>query len=880
MKHALAATYRLQFRNGMDFDAAAQLAPYLKRLGISHLYASPVFRATEGSSHGYDVTDHQHFDPALSGDAGFERLSAALEDAGLGLILDIVPNHMAASPQNPWWHDVLEWGEASPFARYFDIDWCAPKLVLPLLGGPFGQVVEAGEIGLRYAAAEGRFAMTYFDTAVPLAPTSYPLILERLGVAEPAAFTSATPDTIGPLRDRMHTDLPQEPDLAPLAADGDFLNRLHEAQVWQLAYWRLGRDGLTYRRFFEISELVGVRVEDDAVFDAVHQLPLSLVRDGRVDGLRIDHIDGVAYPGAYLRRLRSKVGEVATIHVEKILEGTEPLRNDWPVDGTTGYEFITDLAGLFTEPSGEDVLDATYTAFLAGRWPNVDPMLVKTVILTGNLAGELLGLQHMVLDIAASDPAARDFGTDTLRRAIIALVAAFPVYRTYVGPEGASDEDRAVIADAVASAKQSPLLEDPLPIDLVAGYLTGDVAPDLQDLAHTFAKRFQQTTGAVMAKAIEDTLYYRDARLIGLNEVGGDPQRFGAPLSAFHDAMIRRAECSPLALSATATHDTKRGEDARARLYVISERATEWAGIVSRLAADAEGLRQELEDGPAPSRNLEWKIYQSIYAAWPADLAPDDAHGMAAFRERLDAYLEKALREAKSRTTWTSPNTEYEDAVRHFAASLLAPETGMAARMAELFAPFWRAGALNALAQVLIKATAPGVPDIYQGTERWDFSFVDPDNRRPVDFDMRQAAQASEASAQALLADWTSGEVKQYVLSKALTARAARPDLFSRGDYVPLPVSGPRAENVLAFCRHQGDDLAVVAAPVRASAGITGDLPLVDGNYWGDTTLMIDSNLAPASRVLRDAFTGVEHSSIERLPVAGLLNRFPVALLL
>ncbi|WP_274424052.1 malto-oligosyltrehalose synthase [Chelativorans sp. YIM 93263] len=782
------ATYRLQFREGMTFERAAEIVPYLAELGISHLYASPIFTAAPGSTHGYDVADHQAFDPALGGEEGFARLAEALKENGLGLILDIVPNHMAVSTTNPWWRDVLKHGRDSAYARHFDIDWEAPKLLLPVLGEPYGDAIAEGKLEVRIAQETGEPVFGYYDLSLPLAPGS----LSRVAQAGEGDLSEALPE---------------------INADKDRLHRLHEAQVWRLAYWRLAREALTYRRFFEIADLVGVRVEDPAIFADVHALPLRLVSEGVVDGLRIDHIDGLADPKAYLADLKQASG-LDCVLVEKILGPGERLRSDWACSGTTGYEFARFVTASQVDPGGREEMTRGWSGFTSDDVDFTRQVLeVKRRILTVNLAGELSALVRLATTVAADDLATRDFGPDALRMAIVELAAALPVYRTYVDRGGASNEDRKLIEGAVAQVEHGRAVEDDRVVSFVASLL---LAPADTDARATFITRFQQTTGPLMAKAMEDTVFYRYNRLIALNEVGAEPDEFGMEPDAFHAAMQARAAEAPHGLSATATHDTKRGEDARARLAALSEMPSEWASAVSRWHDAASGFRRALPDGPAPDPGTEWLLYQALAGAWSADLSTQDEAGLQALCDRLAAFMTKALREAKQRTSWTDPNEPFEAAVEAYVRHLFAPESRTLLKdIQATITALEPAGLINSLSQLALKLTLPGVPDIYQGCELMDFSMVDPDNRRPVDFALRQGLlkEVHGLSAGEAMERWREGVTKLWLLQKLLRLRKENAELFADGGYEPLQVSGDKAQHVIAFARVLEGKRVVVAVP-------------------------------------------------------------------
>jgi (1->4)-alpha-D-glucan 1-alpha-D-glucosylmutase len=788
------ASYRLQFRGGMTFYRAAELVPYLADLGISHLYASPIFTAAPGSTHGYDVANHQELDPELGGEEGFRRLAQALKEHGLGLLLDIVPNHMAVSTANPWWRDILKHGRHSRYARHFDIDWSAEKLLLPVLGEPYGEALAEGKLKLRIDETSGEPVFGYYDLALPLSPDSLPVLLRE--------------DGDGP-KDRATL----EKELESANRDDDLLHELHEAQHWRLSYWRLAREALTYRRFFEIADLIGVRVEDETVFSDVHQLALGLTRQGVVEGLRIDHIDGLADPKGYLERLAGASG-LDYVLVEKILGPGEELRADWRASGTTGYEIGQLITGLQVDRRNVEAMTEAWTGFTGDNPDFMRQVLsAKRRMLTVNLAGELDGLVQLAHRIALQNPSSRDFGRDALRLALIELAATLPVYRTYIDREGASDEDRELVARAVERVDRGREVEDERVIAFVASLLLDPVDGSADRAA--FITRFQQTTGPLMAKAVEDTVFYRYNRLIALNEVGAEPAEFGVEAEAFHAAMERRVGHWP-AMSATATHDTKRGEDARARLAVLSEMPEEWGQAVRRWHQAAEELREDRPHGPVPGPRGEWLFFQAVAGAWPPELTLEDEDGLGELSDRLVSFMTKALREAKRRTSWTAPDDAFESAVESYVRELFSPERRvLLAEVRSLIARIEPAGIVNSLAQLALKMTLPGVPDIYQGCELLDFSMVDPDNRRPVDFDLRRRllTEARELGLAEALERWREGVPKLWLLDRLLGLRTRMPSPFKDGDYRPVEVRGDRAEHVVAFSRTAGEESIIVAVP-------------------------------------------------------------------
>jgi (1->4)-alpha-D-glucan 1-alpha-D-glucosylmutase len=871
------ATYRLQFRGGMDFDRAVTIVPYLKRLGVSHLYASPIFSAVKGSTHGYDVTDHQKIDPTLGGREGFERLSRALKQAGLGLIIDIVPNHMAASLENRWWCDVVEWGSQSRFHRHFDVDW-RERLTLPILGKPVEEAIAGGELKLRLDRAAGGLALGYFETLLPLTPKSYADVLSRcdgpLAAELARCAEGATPDTSDAMHIRMRGLLSDEKaskaleeSLANVSVDPAFVEAVHAAQPWRLVFWKEARRHLSYRRFFEVTGLVGVRVEERAVFDDVHRLIFELVRNGTVDGLRVDHVDGLADPAGYLALLRQEAGPDVHIVVEKILARDETLPADWPIVGTTGYEFIATMGDLLVNAGGASELERRF-GLLGGPEMEDERRRAKRLMATVNFATEVAGL----VDLAGRSRSRAE--PQDMRAAIVELVVAFPVYRTYGTDIGLSDGDRLLLQQAgrEASARLAAPREQEA-LDLVLAILRGD---DGEAGADEFRRRFQQLTGPIMAKSVEDTLFYRCNHMIALNEVGCDPAHLDASSVHVHDALAAGTR-SPFSLLGTATHDTKRGEDARARLYALSEAPAQWAEAVERWRDMHSGLVRQLGDRPTPEPTVEWLLYQSLAGVWPAGTSSLDAEAAKALLGRFEAYVEKALREAKQRTSWSEVDEAYEATVKAYAAALLGPDN---ARFHEDFSrvvrPFAAAGLVNGLSQTLIKMTAPGIPDIYQGSEVEDFSLVDPDNRRPIDF-ARMALMLPSSDAVFSAEDVRRGTAKHGLIARCLAHRAAHVEIYARGDYLPLSVSGARRENVFAFARRHVDQAIVVVVPRLILGSIANDSPWPNADFWADTSIELPEGLR--SRPLAGVLEGTSCVPSERLGVAALLGSFPVALL-
>ena len=877
------ATYRIQFRNGMDFERAAALAPYLRQLGISHLYASPIYTAARGSTHGYDVADHNEIDPGLGGRDGFDRLVASLRAEGLKILVDIVPNHMAAAVENPWWRSVVEWGEQSPFASHFDIDW-SRKLTLPLLGRPYEAALAGGDVRLDVDRSTGYLGLALGDMVLPVHPGSYgtilgpfesPLARELAEIADRAAPRGEA-DFHREIRESLRSDEDFGAELTRFSRDPGFLERVHDRQPWQLIHWQEARRNLSYRRFFEITGLVGVRVEDDRVFDDVHRLTLKLVREGAVDGLRIDHVDGLADPTGYLRRLRDEIGPDRYLVVEKILEGDETLPPEWPVDGTTGYEFIASVADLLSDPDGIGSLVRSYRSLSASR-TEPDEMIrqARSEMIYRNFEGELDALARRAAAVSSvadlpgrSEPA--------FKRAIGELIVAFPIYRTYGGAAGMDERDRTIVEAAAARASEGADAETAGALEALVAILEGKLPAAASEEAAVFRAKFQQVSGPVMAKAVEDTFFYRYNPAIALNEVGGDPLHAPGGVERFHDRMAAAASRDDHSLLGTATHDTKRGEDARARLYALSEAPQHWSDSVSRWRRRHAEAIKSVEGGAAPEPEVEWLIYQALAGVWPDHFERANRAALDSLLERVLPYLEKSLREAKLRTRWTDINGAYENAVKDYARRLLSPDNaGFLDDFSETLAPFVVAGRVNSLSQTLLKLAAPGVPDIYQGSEDVDFSLVDPDNRRPVDFDALQNSLGGGAEPIGRLpADL--GAAKQRLIARVLSIRMQHPAPFERGSYVPLEAAGPRAAHLAAFARQAGDETIVVAVP-RLILGAPRDGLGFDTAWWEGTAVTLPEALA--GRPLLDLLSGRSCPTGRTLPVGDLLRTVPIVLL-
>ncbi|MBN2573628.1 MAG: malto-oligosyltrehalose synthase [Deltaproteobacteria bacterium] len=969
------STYRLQLSATMTFEQAAGLVGYLDRLGITDLYASPSFRAAPGSPHGYDICDHRELNPELGGDKGFARLGAALRQHGLGLLLDFVPNHMAADAvANPWWQDVLENGPSSPYARFFDIDWhplkaeLDNKVLLPVLGDHYGRVLERGELRVLYR--DGRFELAYFEHRLPLNPRQMSHLLgfdlETLKAALPPdsadlreflsvitalqnlpVYTETEPARIeirqrekevarerllrlsaanATIREHIERNVTRFNGTPGDAASFDLLHDLLEAQAYRLAFWRTALHEINYRRFFDINGLAGVRVEDDDVFVEVHQGLLRLVRDGAVTGVRLDHIDGLLDPRGYLRRLeevlRDADGRPLYVLVEKILTGNERLPEDFRLDGTTGYDFLNEVNGVLVDGRGALPLKDLCARFTGRTTPFAEVVYQSKQLIAGSsLASELAVLSNALDRVSEHDRRSRDFTLISLHEALREVVACFPVYRTYLGDAGATGSDAEVIETAIAQARRhNPAVESSV-FDFLRSVLlarkTEETPEALAREQRDFALKLQQYTGPLQAKGVEDTAFYRHNVLVALNEVGGDPQRFGISVRAFHQANQQRRERWPYTMLATSTHDTKRGEDARCRLDALSEIPDTWAEHVARWSRLCAAARTNVDGEPAPDRGDEYLFYQALLGAWPATSATDEGieppDGLV---DRMQAYMLKALREAKLHTSWVNNNRAYEQATLQFVAQVLDPKTGQAflASFAPLRARIAFQGMLNSLSQLVLKLASPGVPDFYQGCETWNLSLADPDNRCPVDFPAlardlarmepyldertttgrrrsfltallrswhRKPATRRRSFVAGLLRSWQDGRIKHFITAAGLRLRRQLAPVFLDGEYLPLDVEGARREHVVALGRRADRTLVVAVAP-RLCGGLgAASLRLpVGARVWRDTRI----GLPAGTSGLVDVLTGTPvepqgNDEARTLAVAEILDELPVALL-
>src|SRR6202790_823184 len=918
------ATYRLQLTADFDFAAPPSIVPYLKALGITHLYASPFMKARKGSTHGYDIVDHTRLNPELGGEAGFERLSRALKAHDLGLILDFVPNHVGVHfADNPWWLDVLEWGPASPHAVSFDIDWdilpyrARAGVLLPIIGSSYGEALEKGETQLRYDPGEGSFSAWYFEHRLPIAPERYSEIL-RSAVREAGAEDTEAGKRILDLATRYkglrHPNRKEAPafktGLKSIAGAADLiarglgayragpdramqilaLHRLLERQHYKLDHWRLAASDINYRRFFDVNTLAGLRVEDAGTFEAIHRLVKRLIAAGNLKGLRLDHIDGLRDPAQYFRRLRRLVRDAQGAHaapfymvIEKILGEHETLHVFSGVHGTTGYEWLNVITQVLVEGQGLEPLDEVWRQ-ISNTSPKLEPVLkeAKRRVLETLLTSEFTVLSRLLARIAGGHYSTRDYSADSLRQALELYILHFPVYRTYLSPAGPTAHDRALISETIEKARADwfaadegifEFLRDTLTMDLIKPSGPSHSAARVR----RFALKVQQFTGPMMAKSLEDTAFYRYHRLLALNEVGGDPSAKALSVDTFHEMMKARACEWPHGMTATSTHDTKRGEDARARLLALTELPGEWTSAVARWKVmNAPHLVVIAGEMRAPSATFEYMLYQALLGAWPSGNYDET------FLERMQAFAQKAAREGKQETSWLNPNEAYEAGLRDFIARIL--DRSVSAEFLNALDTFARRtallGALSSLSQLTLKATVPGVPDFYQGTEFWDLSLVDPDNRSPVDFAERASALASMETPdwQNLTQSWADGRLKLAWTRHLLKLRTGFAELCTHGDCQPLPVSGPHRDHVIAFARRRGRDAAIIAVAKSFAALSQGGrvwprAEAFDGllNITGYSVRGISSEKADAAEArLSDLF--------RQLPAAVLKARFEGAL--
>jgi (1->4)-alpha-D-glucan 1-alpha-D-glucosylmutase len=867
------ATYRLQLNRDFTFAKAREVANYLRELGITDCYLSPIFQAAPQSTHGYDICDFNEINANIGGVEGFEQFVQHVRELGISVLLDFVPNHMSTDISNAWWFDVLEKGPASKHALWFDIDWQrfeGGKVLLPILEDDFDKVLQAGKLRLVFENQKPFIA--YYDRRLPLSPQSAARISDQASNCGADSVSSVFNGTPGNAKS-----------FEPLQS---LLNQQH----YLLANWRTGLQEINYRRFFDINELISLRVELPEVFEAAHTFVLSLLKQGKADGLRIDHPDGLWNPKKYCCSLREKAPD-AYIVVEKILTDDEQLPEDWPVEGTTGYDFMNRVNSLFINQANQEAFDRVYRES-TGCQDNIGTMVYETkkrIALSSFPAG-LKFLTNQLKSIAEHAGLQR-FTCDKLRDALVEVVAAIPVYRTYVTEEtnelNAAEKKYVDEAIADASTRSSP--SDAEPLRFIRDILLLQVPERLglpeKNLCREFVMRFQQLTGPLMAKGLEDTTFYNFNRLISLNEVGGDPASFGESVEGFHRHNLEKSAQWPHSLLATATHDTKRGEDVRARINVLSELPDEWRSALARWR-DLNAAKKSIVNGqPAPAPNDEYFFYQTLLGVWPAEEA--GPRQLQSLRERMVACMLKSIKEAKTHTSWLNPNPEYEQATKEFIEQVLADSSSNA--FLHDFKRFQRKiaffGRLNSLSQILLKMTAPGVPDFYQGTELWDLNLVDPDNRRPVDYNIRreilakvkaQLVQTSTSKFHTdLLTDDQLGRSKLYLIWRVLEFRNRHREMFDRGNYVPLAVDGAKKEHVCAFARALKDETVIVVVP-RLVASLLKEQRLPFGQeVWEDTRLQL-----PGVGQFSNVFSGQTlDGSQNELPIGQILSEFPVGLL-
>jgi len=963
--HIPIATYRLQLNRDFTFAQATEIVPYLSALGISHCYLSPCLKARPGSMHGYDIVDHSSFNPEIGTAEDFDHLIAALHEYGMGTILDLVPNHMGImGSDNAWWLDVLENGQSSAYAGFFDIDWqplkseLQGKVLIAILADHYGAVLESGELKVVFRAERGEFDIWYHNDRFPIDPREYPRILQRVAEGLVARSGIENLDILEfqslitafrnlPRREELGKERTAERNrdkeihkrrLAEICARSaeiaagieeavisisgvpgepasfEDLHELIKAQTFRLANWRVASDDINYRRFFDTNDLAAICMEKESVFEATHRFVLDLMAQGKVDGFRIDHPDGLYDPAEYFERLRRRIPSAAGrsegiaaedasryVVIEKILTGSEELPPQWPVQGTTGYEFANEVNGLFVNPAAVKHFEHIYRNVL-GHEVDIDDLFYscRKLIMRVALASELNVLANQLSRIALSKRRTCDFTLNSVHDALTEIVASFPVYRTYIVPYSVGDRDAAYIADAIILAKWRSPAADTSIFDFAREVLLTRIA-DGQDEVYrnaiaAFAMRFQQFTGPVMAKGLEDTAFYRYNRLVSLNDVGGDLHKFGITPAEFHATNQSRCRDWPHTMLATSTHDSKRSEDVRARINVLSEIAGLWRLHLRNWKRHNRRHKRSVDGKLAPAANAEYLLYQTLVGAWPS-YPIESRDDWKTFSKRIEDYMLKALREAKLNTSWINRNAAYEDAVAAFVRALLTP--GQRNKFLADFIPFQRQvarfGLWNGLSQTLLKLTCPGVPDIYQGNDMWDFSLVDPDNRRPVDYDVRRQAFASmqgicadsdvEPSFVAhLLLCPEDGRLKMYLIWRTLCLRREQPELFSRGEYLPLQVEGDQAQHVVAFERRFENTVAVVIVP-RLIAGLLGnsDQSPIGSEVWGNTHVLMPEVAGSAG--YRNVFAGEKQNLLRSagqyaIELAAALRDFPVAVCL
>lgn len=913
------ATLRVQLNHRYPFDAARADLDYFQALGISHLFVSPILRARAGSLHGYDVIDHSQVNPELGGEDALRTLVEALHARGMGLVVDVVPNHMAVGgADNARWLELLESGPQARNAAFFDVDWDRPdpalaqRVLAPFLGEPYGEALRQDRLVPVLDAAQGRISVDYGPHRFPLRAEDYPPLLEHLPAlaenfaavlrlrsrdARAAAFERAraalaralaeSPGQAGALAARLSAMATHD------EAGRARLHRLLERQHYRLAWWRTAPDEINWRRFFDVTDLAALRMQERFVFEAAHATLFRLYEQGWIDGLRVDHVDGLADPRGYCRRLRARLARLdaartvnvtrgAYLVVEKILSPDERLPRDWRVDGTSGYTFMNEVGAVLHDDAGRVPL----TQFWATQGGSADfsdeEHRARRRIPQELFAADFAACAHALHAVARSDPSTRDWTLAAVRRVLAELIVHFPVYRTYADARGRSSDDARLMREVIAHTARALRASDHALLHLIDGWLGASPAKDETRASQRRQRlralaRFQQLTSPVAAKSVEDTAFYRHGRLLSRNEVGADPRQFSLSVREFHRRCADRRRRYPHALLATATHDHKRGEDVRMRLAALSEIAPRWIEQVQAWRR----LNAPLRAGEGPDDVDEYFVYQTLVGSWPLHLRPDEVPGLREYAARLHGWQEKALREAKRHSSWLEPNAAYEGACHAFLDAILDPARSRDFIYAlhcfvDTLAPI---AAVKGLSQTLLRLCCPGVPDLYQGTEFWDFSLVDPDNRRPVDFAARAAALRAERSAEhatsAWLDDWRSGAIKQQLIARTLALRAAHPTLFTHGDYRPLGLRGVGASRFLAFARRAQQRSLLVLVPLHPAGLVRCAQPLsLTGECLQQTALEW-----PAPGRWLDILEGREHEvRDERVPLARLLPRWPVAL--
>ena len=922
-------TYRIQFNADFGFQSAKNIIAYLAELGISDLYASPIFKARAGSTHGYDVVDPNQTNPELGTPEDFAELGNAIQQYEMGWLQDIVPNHMAYDSQNQMLMDVLENGSNSDYFDFFDIDWNHPyeairgRVLAPMLGNFYGDCLENGEIQLQYE--QTGLSVNYFGLILPVKIETYakflthnlgklarslgrhhPDFVKLLGILYLLKNTTDEPkgkeryDQIAFVKGLLWELYTQNPEVKEFIDSNieffngekgkpesfNLLDSLLSEQFYRLSFWKVGAEELNYRRFFTVNELISVKVEELKVFHKTHHLIGQLVEAGKITGLRIDHIDGLYDPSHYLERLREKMGDVY-ITVEKILEHQEDLPSYWPIEGTSGYDFLNYVNGIFCQTEQEPQFSEIYSRFTGINTPYEQLFLEKKrLIVEKNMAGDVDNLAHLLKRVSGHSRNGSDFTQQGLQRALAEILIAFPVYRTYINQNGLRESDRAYVKEVIGKAKeQAPLLLKELDYIEKLLLLEGEdsVTPEQKELQRHFVMRLQQLTGPLMAKGIEDTLLYVYNRLLSLNEVGGNPSQFGITVADFHEFNQRQQQLWPHKMNATATHDTKRGEDVRARINVISEIPEEWEKQVKCWSEINASKKRNRKGRGLPEKNDEYFFYQTLVGAFP--FAESE---YATFTQRVKEYVVKAVREAKVHTAWLRPDSGYEEAFVAFIDEVLKPSEDNP--FMQEFLPFQKRiaeyGIFNSLSQTLLKVTTPGVPDFYQGTELWELSLVDPDNRRPVDFEQRlsflkdikeKAQQDVLKLIQELLANKEDGRIKLFLIARVLEARKQNLQLFQVGDYLPLEVVGKFKDQVVAFAKRYENKVAIALAPRMLTSLVpSGTYPL-GKDVWQDTQLQLPAGM-PSS--WKDALSDQLLTTNGTLLVGEALKDFPVALLI